>query len=75
MALGSPRVRVGLLHRHLLRPGLLREARQQEARELHELALEIREPAVFFGRGQPLEWHLWLAMSFFLEYTHNVSLY
>ena len=68
MALGSPHVRVGLLHRHLLRPGLLREARQhvvavQKARELHELALEIREPAVFFGRGQPLEWHLWLAMS------------
>ena len=80
MALGSPHVRVGLLHRHRLRPGLLREARQhvvavQEARELQKLALEIREPAVFFGRGQPLAGNVSATESFFLEYAHGVSLY
>jgi hypothetical protein len=57
---GSPDVRVRMLH-GVLPLGLLREARQhvvavEEAREVDELALELREPAVFFWGDWSLEW-------------------
>jgi hypothetical protein len=60
---GSPDVRVRMLH-GLLPLGLLREARQhvvavEEAREVDELALEVREPAMFFWRVWSLEWDVW----------------